>query len=67
MNELDKVFEKFTPNALSDQQKLLELASSVNDKMFMKWAEDPNLSPYLHDYDTLSILLRERERPSQFP
>ena len=61
MNESDKVFEKFTPNALSDQQKLLELASSVNDKTFMKWAEDPNLPPYLHDYDTLSILLRERE------
>ena len=60
LNELDKVFEKFTQNALSHQQKLLEPASRVNDKTFMKWAEDPNLSPYLHDYDTLSILLRER-------
>ena len=59
LNELDKVFEKFSPNALSDQQKLLELASRVNDKTFMKWAEDPNLSPYLYDYHTLSILLRE--------
>ena len=67
LNELDKVFEKFTPNVLSDQQKLLELASRVNDRTFMKWAEDPNLSPYLHNYDTLSISLRERERPSQFP
>ena len=67
LNELDKLYEKFTPNALSDQQKLCELASRVNDKTFMKWAEDPNLSPYLRDYDTLSILLRERERPSQFP
>ena len=60
MKELDNVFEKFTLNALSDQQRLLELASRVNGKTFMKWAEDPNLSPYLHDYDTLSILLRER-------
>ena len=60
LNELDKVFEKVTPNALSDQQRFLELASRVNDKTFMKWAEDPNLSPYLHDYGTLSILLRER-------
>ena len=60
LNELDKVFEKFTPNALFDQQKLLELASKVNDKTFMKWAEDPNLSPYLHDYDTLSILRQQR-------
>ena len=32
----------------------------MNDKTFMKWAEDPNVSPYLQDYDTLSILLRER-------
>ena len=32
----------------------------MNDKTFMKWAEDPNLPPYLHDYNTLSILLRER-------
>ena len=43
LNELDKVFEKFTPIALCDQQKLLDLASRVNDKTFMKWAEDPNL------------------------
>ena len=60
LNELDKLFEKFNLNPLSNQQKLLELASRVNDKTFMKWAEDPNLSPYLHDYDTLSILRRER-------
>ena len=32
----------------------------MNDRTFMKWAEDPNLWPYLHDYDTPSILLRER-------
>ena len=31
----------------------------MNDKTFMNWADDPSLSPYLHDYDTLSILLRE--------
>ena len=60
LNELDKAFEKFTPNALSDKEKLSDLASRVNDKTLMKWAEDPNPSPYLHDYDTLSILLRER-------
>ena len=59
LNEWDKVFGKYTLNALSEQT-LLELASRVNDKTFMKWAEDPNLSPYLDDYDTLSILLRER-------
>ena len=60
LNELDKVFEEFTANVLSNQQRLLELASGLNDKTFMKWAEDPNLSPHLYDYDTLSILLRER-------
>ena len=66
LNELDKVFEKCTPNALSNQQKLLQLASRVNNKTFMEWAEDPNLSPYLHDYDTLSVLLRERGTFSVF-
>ena len=60
LNELDKVFEKFTPNALSNQQRLLELASMVNDNTFMKWAEDPNQTPHLYDYDTLTILLRGR-------
>ena len=60
LNEVDKLFEKFSPKALSDQQKLLELAFRVNDKTLMKWAEGPNLSPYLHDYGTLSILFREK-------
>ena len=60
LNELHKVFEKFTRNALSNQQRLLELDSSVNNKIFMKWVEDSNLSPKLHDYDTPSILPRLR-------
>ena len=36
----------------------------MNDKTFMKLAEDPKLSPHLYDYDAQSILLRERATSS---
>ena len=57
LNKLHKLYEKFSASVLSDQQRLLELAYGVNDKTFMKWAEDPNQTPHLYDYDTLSRLL----------
>ena len=59
LNKLEKVFDKFTPNTLSDEQKVLEPVSRINDKTFMKTAQDPTPASKLDQYRGLSEKMRE--------
>ena len=60
LQHLDLDLNKLSPGALSEQQKLLYLASKINDKQFAEWTKDQDLSRRMHTYQDLADLMVQR-------
>ena len=60
LHDLDRNFNKLSSGALSEQQKVLHLASKINDKQFAEWTKDQDLFRRMHTYQELADLMVER-------
>ena len=57
LHDLDRNFNKLSTGALSEQQKLLHLASKINDKQLDEWTKDQGLFSWMHTYQELADLM----------
>ena len=61
---LEKLFDKLNPGVMTEEPKLMELSSKINDKLFIEWTKDDNLFARMHPYDSLKALVKERAQLS---
>ena len=50
---LERLFNNFNPGAMTEERKLMELSSKINDKLFVEWTKDDHLflqgcTPMIH-------------------
>ena len=61
---LERLFDKLNPGVMTEERKLMELSSKVNDKLFDEWTKDDKLFARMHSYGSLKDLMKERAQPS---
>ena len=59
LHDLDRNLNKLSPGALSEQQKLLHLASKINRKQLAEWTKDQDWFRRMHTYHELADLMVE--------
>ena len=61
---LERLFDKLNPGVMTDECRLMELSSKINDKLFVVWTKDYNFFARMHSYDSLKDLMKERAQLS---
>ena len=61
---LERLFDKLNPGVITEERKLMELSSKVNDKVFVEWTKDDKLVARMHSYGSLKDLMKERAQLS---
>ena len=61
---LERLFDKLNPGIRTEERKLMELSSKINDKLFVEWTKDDNLFARMHSYGSLKELMKERAQLS---
>ena len=61
---LERLVDKLNPGVMTEERKLMELSSKVNDKLFVEWTKDDNLFARMHAYGSLKDLMKERSQLS---
>ena len=64
LETLERLFYKLNPGVMTEERKLMELSSKINDKLFVKWMKDDNLFARMHSYGSLKDLMKERAQRS---
>ena len=60
LHDLDRNSNKLSPGALTEHQKMLHLASEINDKQLAEWTKDQDLFRRMHTCQELADLTVER-------
>ena len=58
LGTLESLFDKLNPGVITDEGKLIELSSKINDKLFVEWTKDDNLFARMHSYGSLKDLMK---------
>ena len=61
---LERLFDNLDPGVMTEERKLMERSSNINDKPFVEWTKDDNLFARMHSYDSLKDLMKERAQLS---
>ena len=64
LETLERLFDKLNPGVMTEERKLMELSSKINDKLFVEWTKDDNLFARMHSYGSLKDLMKERAQLS---
>ena len=64
LETLERLFDKLNPGIMTEERKLMELSSKVNDKLFVEWTKDDKLFARMHSYGSLKDLMKERAQLS---
>ena len=64
LQTLERLFDKLNPGVMTEERKLMELSSKINDKPFVAWTKDDNLFARMHSYGSLKDLMKERAQLS---
>ena len=64
LDTLERLFVKLNPGVMTEERKLMELSSKVNDKLFVEWTKDDKSFARMHSYGSLKDLMKERAQPS---
>ena len=64
LGTLERLFDKLNPGVMTEERKLTELSSKINDKFFVEWTKDDNLFARMHSYGSLRNFMKERAQPS---
>ena len=64
LETLEKLFDKLNPGVMTEERKLMELSSKVNDQLFVEWTKDNKLFARMHSYGSLKDLMNERAQLS---
>ena len=64
LETLKRLFDKLNPRVMTEEHKVMELSSKINDKLFVEWTKDDNLFARMHSYDSLKDLMKERAQLS---
>ena len=48
LKTLETLFDKLNPGVMTEERKLMERSSKVNDKLFVEWTKDDNLFARMH-------------------
>ena len=59
-----RLFDNLNPGVMTEERKLMELSSKINDKLFVEWTKDDNLFARMQSYGSLKVLLKERAQLS---
>ena len=59
LHDLDRNLNKLSPRALSEQQKLLHLASKINDKQSAEWTKEQDPFRQMHAYQEPANLMAQ--------
>ena len=57
---LERLFDKLNQGVMTDERKLRELSSKIDDKLFVQPTKDDNLLAGMHCYGSLKDLMKER-------
>ena len=61
---LERLFDKLNPGVMTEERKLMERSSKVNDKLFVEWTKNDKLFARMHSYGLLKDLMKERAQLS---
>ena len=50
LEALERLFDKLNPGVMTEERKLMELSSKINDKFFVEWTKDDNFFATMHSY-----------------
>ena len=64
LETLERLFDKLNPGVMTEERKLMELCSKVNDKLFVEWTKDDKLFVRMHSYGSLTDVMKERAQLS---
>ena len=64
LETLERLFDKLNPGVMTEERKLMELSSKINDKLPVEWTKDDNFFARMHSYGSLKDLMKERARLS---
>ena len=60
LETLERLYDTLNPGVMTEERKLMELSSKINDKLFVEWTRDANLFARMHSYGSLKDLMKER-------
>ena len=58
LETLERLFDKLNPGVMTEERKLMELSSKINDKLFVQWTKDDNRFPKMHSYGSLEDVMK---------
>ena len=61
---LERLFDRLNSGVTTEERKLMELYSKINDKLFVEWTKDDTLFARMHSYDSLKDIMKERAQLS---
>ena len=64
LETLETLFDKLNPGVMTEERKLMDLFSKINDKLSVEWNKDDNLFARMHSYGSLKDLMKERAQLS---
>ena len=64
LETLERLFDKLNPGVMTEERKLMELSSKVNDKLFVEWTKDDKLFARTHCHGSLKDLMKGRAQLS---
>ena len=64
LETLERLFDKLDPGPMTEERKLMELSSKVNDTFFVERTNHDKLFARMHSYGSLKDLMKERAQPS---
>ena len=64
LETLERLFDKLRPGVMTEERKLMDLSSKINDKLFVEWTKDYILFARMHSYCSLKDLMKERAQLS---
>ena len=64
LQTLKLLFDRLNPGVMTEERKLIELSSKINDKLFVEWTKDDNPFAEMHSYGSLKDLMKERAQLS---
>ena len=64
LETMEGLFGRLNRGVMTEERKLMELSSKINDKLFLEWTKDNNLFARKHSYGSLEDLMKERAQLS---
>ena len=64
LETLERLLDKLNPGVTTEERKLMELSSKINDQAFVEWTKDDNLVARMQSYGSLKDLMKEHAQLS---